>query len=278
MNGHDQIRLVLAGNAGPALLPYLTAGLPHPRSSVDLFVAMAEAGADAFEVGVPYSDPLMDGPVIMAGGEAALAAGTTRAVALDIVQQVVARTGKPVLAMTYANPVMQRGWSAYAGDVAAAGGAGIIVPDLPIEESEPLRAACEERGIGLVQFVSPTTPTHRMEKVVAVNPAFIYGVADMGVTGERTEGSPHARALSERIRALTDIPLVFGVGISTTEQAAAVAALADGVIIGTAIVRRVLESPDVGAAASSLRDVVGRFKAAMADGRKSNGHRQRPSS
>ncbi|MGH8957826.1 MAG: tryptophan synthase subunit alpha [Acidimicrobiia bacterium] len=278
MNGQEQIRAVLGGTTGPALLPYLTAGLPHPDQSVGLFVAMAEAGADAFEVGIPYSDPLMDGPVIMAAGEAALAAGATRAVALDIVRQVVERTGKPVLAMTYANPVMQRGWSTYADDVAAAGGSGIIVPDLPFEESEELRAACDARGIGLVQFVSPTTPSERMEKVAAINPAFIYGVADMGVTGERAEGSPHARALSERVRALTDVPLVFGVGISTPEQAAALNGLADGLIIGTAIVRRVLEAADAAAAASSLSEVVTQFKAAMTAGKKSNGHRQRPSS
>ncbi|MGH8924422.1 MAG: tryptophan synthase subunit alpha [Acidimicrobiia bacterium] len=263
MNGQDQIRAILGGTKGPALLPYLTAGLPSPEDSGDLFAAMAEAGADAFEVGVPYSDPLMDGPVIMAGGEAALAAGTTRAVALDIVKQVVERTGRPVLAMTYANPVMQRGWDAYADDVALAGGSGIIVPDLPFEESQPLRAACEVRGIGLVQFVSPTTPSERMKKVAAVDPVFIYGVADMGVTGERAERSPHARALSERVRALTDVPLVFGVGISTPEQAAAVASLADGVIVGTAIVRRVLESSDSEAAATALATTVRDFKQAL---------------
>ena len=264
MNGQARIRQILGNASGPALLPYLTAGLPNPAVSVALFAAMAEAGADGFEVGVPYSDPLMDGPVIMAGGEAALAAGTTRTVALDILRQVVDQTGLPALAMTYANPVMQRGWSSYAADVAAAGGSGIIVPDLPFEESEPLRAACEERGIGLVQFVSPTTPSERMEKVAAVNPAFIYGVADMGVTGERAEGSPHARALSERVRALTDVPLVFGVGISTPEQAAAITGLADGVIVGTAIVRRVLEADDAKAAAMSLREIVGQFKSALA--------------
>lgn len=278
MNGQARIRQVLGGADSPALLPYLTAGLPNPEASVELFAAMAEAGADGFEVGVPYSDPLMDGPVIMAGGEAALAAGTTRAVALDILRQVVDRTGLPTLAMTYANPVMQRGWSRYAADVAEAGGSGIIVPDLPFEESEPLRAACEDRGIGLVQFVSPTTPSERMERVAAVDPAFIYGVADMGVTGERAEGSPHARALSERVRALTHVPLVFGVGISTPEQAAALTGLADGVIVGTAIVRRVLESADATGAAATLREVVGRFKTAMSEGKKSNGHRQRPSS
>ena len=158
MNGQARIRQILGNPTGPALLPYLTAGLPNPAASVELFAAMAEAGADGFEVGVPYSDPLMDGPVIMAGGDAALAAGTTRAVALDILRQVVDRTGLPALAMTYANPVMQRGWSSYAADVAAAGGSGIIVPDLPFEESEPLRASCEEKASA---SCSSFPPPHR---------------------------------------------------------------------------------------------------------------------
>lgn len=266
MNGHEQIRQALSAAGGTALLPYLTAGLPSPRHSASLFAAMAQAGADGFEVGVPYSDPLMDGPVIMRGGEAALAAGTTRSVALDILKQVVDETGKPVLAMTYANPVMQRGWKEYAEDVLAAGGCGIIVPDLPFEESQPLRGACQERGLGLVQFVSPTTPRGRMEKVASVDPPFIYGVADMGVTGERAEGSPHVRALSGRVRELTKVPLVFGVGISTPAQAAAIASLADGVIIGTVIVRQVLEAPDIESAVVSLGETVRLFKAALRDG------------
>jgi tryptophan synthase alpha chain len=278
LSGQDQLRTVLRRTDGPALLPYLTAGLPSPSESVELFEAMAAAGADAFEVGVPYSDPLMDGPVIMVAGEAALAAGTTRTVALEIIARVVERTGKPVLAMTYVNPVMQRGWAAYASDVAAAGGSGIIVPDLPFEESQPLREACAAHGIGLVQFVSPTTPAARIEKMIAVDPAFIYAVADLGVTGERAEGSPHARSLSERLRSQTEIPLVFGVGISTPEQAASLVGLAEGIIVGTAIVRRVLEAPDAETAADSLGDAVRQFKSAIANANVSNGHRQRPSS
>lgn len=229
-----------------------------------LFEAMAEAGADGFEVGIPYSDPLMDGPVIMRGSEAALAAGTNREVALDIVGEVAARTGKPVLAMTYVNPVMQAGWNEYARALAERGAAGIIVPDLPLEESADLAGACRKQGIGLVHFVSPTSTDSRLERVAAANPAFIYGVSDMGVTGERNAVSPHVLSLSERVRAHTEIPLVFGVGISTPEQAAAVKGLADGVIIGTAIVRRVLEAGSVKLAAASLRAVVSEFKAALA--------------
>ena len=263
MNGHDRIRDALDVQPGAALLPFLTAGLPSPAVSADLFVAMADAGADGFELGIPYSDPLMDGPVIMQASEAALAAGTTIRVALEILEAVASRTGKPVLAMTYANPVMQVGWERFVERLESAGAAGIIVPDLPLEESGPLRAAADHRGMGVVQFVSPTSDNRRIDAVGAANPAFIYGVADMGVTGERSANSAHARSLSERVRDRTAVPLVFGVGISTPEQARAVRDLADGVIVGTAVVRRVLEAEDSRSAAKALTEAVGEFAGAL---------------
>jgi tryptophan synthase alpha chain len=264
MNGHQRIRAALAEREGAAaLLPFMTAGIPSPARSVDLFVAMSDAGADVFEVGIPYSDPLMDGPVIMAASEAALAAGTTIRVALGIIEQVASRTGKPVLAMTYANPVMQVGWQAFVDQLENVGAAGIIVPDLPLEECGPLRAAAAARGLGVVQFVSPTSDDERIEAVAVADPAFIYGVAEMGVTGERASASSHARALSERVREHTKAPLVFGVGISTPEQARAVRDLADGVIVGTAMVRRVLEADSPESAARSLSEAVAAFAAAL---------------
>lgn len=256
MTGVEGIRSVLSAEDRTALLPFLTAGLPDPGSSADLFVAMAGAGADAFEVGIPYSDPLMDGPVIMRGSEAALAAGTTPTVALEIIERVAARTSKPVLAMTYANPIMQVGWHEFAGRLASVGASGLIVPDLPWEESGPLADACAAKGLGLVQFVTPMSSNQRIRQVVAADPVFIYGVADMGVTGERTSVSPHVEALSQRVREVASIPLVLGVGISTPEQAAAVKGMADGVIVGTAIVRRVLEAANPAEAASSLHEAV----------------------
>jgi len=263
MKGHERIRAALAAVEGAALLPFMTAGLPTPAVSADLFVAMADAGADAFEVGIPYSDPLMDGPVIMQASQVALAAGTSIRVAFEIVEQVASRTGKPVLAMTYANPVMQVGWQAFVQRLENAGASGVIVPDLPLEESGPLREEAAARGVGVVQFVSPTSNSHRIDGVVAADPAFIYGVAEMGVTGERSSNSTHARALSERIRERTTVPLVFGVGISTPEQAKAVRDLADGVIVGSAMVRRVLEAQDHLSAARSLSEATTAFAAAL---------------
>jgi tryptophan synthase alpha chain len=240
-----------------AFLPYLTAGLPDPEASPGLFAVMAKAGADGFEVGIPYSDPLMDGPVVQRAGQQAIAAGADLDTSIRIVGQVKHGAGLPVLAMTYANPIFRRGVDAFTAALADAGADGIIVPDLPVEESGPLQQAARRHGLGLVQFVAPTSQRSRIEAVAAAEPAFIYAVAEMGVTGERAEVSGHLVDLVDRIRAVTDAPIVFGVGISGPEHAVAAArAGADGVIMGTAIVRRVLDAPSPAAAALELTELV----------------------
>jgi len=245
------------------LLPYLTAGLPDPASSVDLFVAMAEAGADGFEIGIPYSDPLMDGPTIHSAGLRALNAGATFARSIDIVNDVVDRTGLPVLVMTYANPVLTKGADAYASAVAAAGGSGLIVADLPVDEAARFASAAAGAGIGLVMFVAPTTDDARLERVIAADPLFIYGIARMGVTGEEVEAESQLESLAHRLRQRTSIPLVAGVGIATPAEAAAAARHADGVIVGSALVRRVLEADGPETAAASLRTAVAELAAAV---------------
>ncbi|MGD2052126.1 MAG: tryptophan synthase subunit alpha [Acidimicrobiia bacterium] len=250
-----------AGRA--ALLPYMTAGLPTVAASPGLFEAMAEAGADGFEVGIPYSDPLMDGPTIHEAGLRALAAGSGLEPGLDVVAAVTARTGKPVVVMTYANPVVRVGIEEFARRVADAGGAGVIVADMPVDEAGVFAAAFADHGLGLALFVAPTTPPDRLSMVADSDPVFVYGVADMGVTGERTEASGRAAALAARVRAATDVPLVLGVGISTPAQAQAAAKVADGVIVGSALVRRVLDAADVDAAAAGLRHAVVDLAAAM---------------
>jgi tryptophan synthase alpha chain len=260
--GEEAIRAIFGD--GPVLLPFLTAGLPDPGSSPRLFSAMASAGAAAFEAGIPYSDPLMDGPVVMRASEMALAAGTTPPVALEVIREVVAGTGRPVLAMTYANPVMQLGWDRFCERLAGSGAAGMIVPDLPLEESKDLQRACRTAGLGLVQFVSPMSPVERIKQVAASDPIFIYGVTDLGVTGERAVVSPRVESLSERVRQVTDCPLVLGVGISTPAQARAVRHLADGVIVGSALVRLVLEAKDAAQAADALGQAVRDLVAALA--------------
>lgn len=265
MTGRDRITRLFERTRSEnraAFLPYLTAGLPTPAESPDLFQAMAEAGADGFEVGIPYSDPLMDGPVIQAGSDAALAAGADLDRSLEIVGRVSEATGLPNLAMTYVNPVFRRGVDAFCASLAEAGGDGVIVPDLPLEESDPVRKAAARHGLGVVLFVAPTSDRARVEAVAAVDPVFIYGVADLGVTGERTGASEHVERLADTVRSVTDIPLVLGVGISNPEQARVAAGVADGFIVGTALVRRVLEAPDAAAAAESLRSAVADLAAA----------------
>ena len=262
--GRDRLRAMFddaRAEGRTVLLPYLTAGLPTLEASPSLFRAMADAGADGFEVGIPYADPLMDGPVIMEAGERALASGVTVDRALDVVRSVVDETGRPVLVMTYVNPVLRRGIEDFFSRVAASGGSGVILADLPADEAGPFAEAAEAAGVGLVLFVAPTTGDDRLAAVVAADPAFIYGVAEVGVTGERDDTSDRIEELAARVRRESDVPLVFGVGISTPEQAQAAARHADGVIVGTAVVRRVLEADG----ADHARDELSAFVAELAE-------------
>jgi tryptophan synthase alpha chain len=234
-----------------AFMPYLTAGLPTPADSPSLFVAMESA--DAFEVGIPYSDPLMDGPTIMAGGHAALEAGTTLQAALGVVSRVKESTGKPIVIMTYVNVVLATGAERFAWEAAAAGADAVIMADIPLEEALPLKSIMENEGLGVVLFAAPTTPDDRLDRIARADPVFIYGVADLGVTGERSSSSGLSVELASRVRSRTSAPLVMGVGLSRREQIAELKGVADGAIIGSAIVRRVLEADTLAAAQSELR-------------------------
>ncbi len=246
------------------LLPYLTAGLPNPDVSADLFVAMADAGADGFEIGIPYSDPLMDGPVIHSAGLAALAAGASFSRSLGIIEDVVTRTGLPVLVMTYANPVMRRGPQRFAEQIAAAGATGLIVADVPVDESAVFHEAADAAGVGMVLFAAPTTDDDRLRQVVAADPMFIYCVARLGVTGDGAhDPGDELERLTARLRPLGTAPLVAGVGISTPELAAAAARHVDGVIVGSALVKRVLDAATPESAASALHDAVADLAAAV---------------
>lgn len=264
--GADRLRQMFAATRAEgraAFLPYLTVGLPTPADSVRMFEAMAGAGADGFEIGIPYSDPLMDGPVIQRGSEVALEAGTNLDTALDLAGKIATSTTLPSLAMTYANPVFRRGVDTFCGALAEAGVDGIIVPDLPVDEAGPVLKAAQRHGLGTVLFVAPTSDDARVRAVAAADPVFVYAVAEMGVTGERGEASSHVVSLAERIRSVTDAPIVFGVGISTADQARAAAAVGDGIIVGTALVRRVLESGSPDEAAEKLADAVREIAAAL---------------
>ena len=245
------------------LLPYMTAGLPDRATSIGIFEAMAAAGADAFEVGIPYSDPLMDGPTIHAAGLAALEAGTSLDGGLEIVAEVVSRTGKPVIVMSYVNPVMRVGIDVFASRASEAGASGVILADLPVDEAAPFRSAFDAAGLGTVLFVAPTTGESRLEAVAAADPVFLYGIAEVGVTGERREAGGRAAKLAAAVRAVSDVPLVLGVGITTPAHARAAAAVADGVIVGSALVRRVLDAASPPDAVSAVQQAVRELAAAV---------------
>ncbi len=238
------------------LFPYMMCGIPDAGATLDLFGAMAEAGADGFEVGIPYADPLMDGPVIQEAGMKALAAGMTLAKGLEITAGVASATGLPCAVMTYVNPVLAMGITEFAARVGDAGAGAVIIADLPVDESVPFVASLEDVGVGLVQFAAPTTTDARLDIVVDRANPFVYGIAEMGVTGERDGSTSRAAELSHRVRSRSEVPLVLGVGISDSESAREAAGLADGVIVGTALVRRVLEAPTTSAACEAVAELV----------------------
>lgn len=224
-----------------ALIGYLPAGFPTHQGSIDALLAMVDAGVDIVEVGLPYSDPLMDGPTIQAATEIALRNGNTTADSLRVVA-AVARTGAPTLVMTYWNLVERYGVERFAGDLADAGGAGMITPDLTPEEGGAWFEAAKAHDLDRVLLVAPSSTEERLRIVTAASSGFVYAASTMGVTGARTSLSGAAEALVARTRVVTDLPIAVGLGVSSGEQAAAVASFADGVIVGSAFVRCLLDA------------------------------------
>jgi len=225
--------------------------LPAGAASVPTFTAMVEAGVDVVEVGLPYSDPVLDGPVIQEAVDAALAAGTTPADVLRTVE-AVAGTGVPALVMTYWNPIEQYGVDRFAADLAAAGGSGMITPDLTPEEAGPWLAAADKEGLDPVFLVAPSSSDQRVALIAGLCRGFVYATSVMGVTGARQRTSAAAPGLVTRVRAVTDLPVGVGLGVSDGDQAAEVAGYADAVIVGSAFVRAVRDAgPDAAPAAAA---------------------------
>jgi tryptophan synthase alpha chain len=241
--GIERIAAAFAATDGhAALMPYLMGGFPDLDASLAIGEAYADGGADLVELGVPFSDPLADGPVIHAAGTRALAAGATVPAVFELATALAERV--PVVLMCYANLVMARGVERFADELANAGVSGLIIPDLPLEESPPALAACDAAGIALVPLVAPTSSEERLERIGAQARGFIYTVSVTGTTGERAELDPGA--LLARVREHASVPLALGFGIATPEQAAAAAAAgADGVIVGSRLVRAAAEGEDV---------------------------------
>ena len=227
-----------AGRA--ALVGYLPAGFPTVDESADLMCAMVAAGVDIIEVGLPYSDPVMDGPTIQAAAEGALAAGTRTTDVLRVVERVAEVA--PTLVMTYWNPVERYGVEPFAADLAKAGGAGLITPDLIPEEAIEWTTAADEHDLDKVFLVAPSSTRARLEATTAACRGFVYATAVMGVTGVREQASTTAPDLVRRVREVTGLPIGVGLGVSSGPQAADVAEYADAVIVGSAFVRRILDA------------------------------------
>jgi tryptophan synthase alpha chain len=242
-----------------ALMPYLMGGYPDLDTSRAIGLAYADGGADLVELGVPFSDPLADGPVIHAAGTAALRAGATLPGVLEVARDIAARV--PVVLMCYANPILSRGLERFLDLLVAARVSGLIVPDLPLEEATEMRPACLRRGLALVPLVAPTTPADRLERIGAGASGFLYTVSLTGTTGERTAVAGGMADVIARAAAHTTVPVALGFGISTPEQAAAAArAGADGVIVGSRLVRAAGEASDPPGA---VRELVAGFAAAL---------------
>ena len=233
--------LLASRDAGRKLLvPYITGGYPGWQDAIR---ACAANGADAVEIGIPFSDPVMDGPVIQQASQAALEAGTTPQSVLEEVPNL--DVGIPLAVMTYFNIVHHDGPVRFAERLAAVGVSGCILPDLPLEESSEWCAAADAAGVATIMLAAPTAPDERLPRIVARARGFVYSVGLLGVTGERESLAETATALAGRVKAVTDLPVLVGVGVSNAEQAAAAVRVADGVIQGASMVRRLVEEgPD----------------------------------
>jgi tryptophan synthase alpha chain len=235
------------------LVPYITGGFPGWQDAIR---AAAAAGADAVEIGVPFSDPVMDGPVIQHASQAALDAGATPPAILDAVPEL--DVSIPLIVMTYYNLVHHDGHRRFANRLVRAGVDGCILPDLPLEESEPWTRAADHEGVETIMLAAPTAPDERLPLIAARARGFIYSVGLLGVTGERATLAATATALAARLKAITDVPVLVGVGVSDAPQAREATRIADGVVQGASVVRRLMEG-----GADAVGDYVAEVRAAI---------------
>lgn len=246
----------------PALIGYLTAGDPSPKHTAGLVAALVRGGVDLIELGVPFSDPIADGPVIQRAADRALCAGMTLRGVLEIARQIREQSDVPLLLFTYMNPVMRYGLSSLAKDAAAAGIDGCLLTDMSVEEAEPYIGAMREHELDTVFLAAPTSTERRLELVARYSSGFIYLVSRTGVTGEQASLSASALPLIERTRKVTKLPLALGFGIANAQQVAEVGAYTDGVVVGSAIVRAIEKYGD----SPELAEKLEAFTRKLADG------------
>ncbi|MFB7724805.1 MULTISPECIES: tryptophan synthase subunit alpha [unclassified Nocardia] len=245
-----------------ALIGYLPAGFPTVDGGIAAIKAVLDSGADVMEIGLPHSDPVIDGPVIQAADDIALRGGVRIKDVLRTVREAFEATGKPVLVMSYWNPIQRYGIERFTAELAAAGGAGAILPDLPVQESAVWREHAERQGLATVFVVAPSSRNDRLAEITAAGSGFVYASALMGVTGTRQSVGTAANTLVQRTKATTELPVCVGIGISTPAQAADVATFADGVIVGTALVKTLLDAADLDSGITAARELT----AALAEG------------
>jgi tryptophan synthase alpha chain len=246
----------------PGLITYTTAADPDLPRSAELLRALDRAGADVLEVGVPFSDPLADGPVIQRATERALAAGGSLRTTLKLIAEVRPFVTAPIVVFSYANPILRLGLEAFARQAAQAGVDGVLALDLPIEEAAEFQGAMSEAGIDTIFLLSPTTTDARIEKAAALGRGFLYGISRLGVTGARAQVSTDAAGLVRRIRAFTPLPVALGFGISRPEHVAEVGAYADAAVVGSALVSVIAEERDSPQLADRVEDYVRSLRAA----------------
>jgi tryptophan synthase alpha chain len=248
----------------PALMPFVVAGHPDLPTSAHLLDALVAGGADAIELGIPYADPLADGPVIQAAANKALAAGTNLAAVFELARAFTQRHAVPLILFTYYNPIFKHGLATFVATAKACGVQGLIVPDLPIEESAELQQMCDDAGLSLVYLVAPTSSQSRQQCIASAARSFVYVVSTTGVTGERGQVGRQLPEQLQTLKGMTRQPLAVGFGISTPEQARQVVGWgADGIVVGSAFVRLIEQA---GAAApQALAERVKEFRQVLGD-------------
>jgi tryptophan synthase alpha chain len=257
------VRLREAGRTG--LVTFVTAGDPTLPRTAQILVALDHAGADVLEVGVPFSDPVADGPVIQQAAERALAAGTNLARVLELVGDVRPQVEAPIVLFSYLNPLLRMGISVFTRRAAAAGVDGVLVVDLPLEEAGELQVASEHAGLDTILLVSPTTKPERVRKVAALGRGFLYGICRLGVTGTRSSLPDTAGELARRVRVETSLPLALGFGISSPQQVREAGRLADAVVVGSGLVAVIGAAGDGPALIPSVEAYVRWLTGAIAD-------------
>lgn len=256
MNGLEHIELTfkqVRSQNRAALMPYFTIGFPTIEKSLEVIKAISQSGADVLELGIPFSDPLADGPTIQHSTQKALEGGTTVARCLELVAEL-RKQGviQPLLLMGYYNPILAYGLNDFVEEAAAAGADGFIIPDLPLEEADAMESACRNHQCALIYLVAPTSPTNRIAQIAAHTTGFLYLVSLTGVTGARESLPENLQVFIQRVRSTTNVPLAVGFGISTPEQARTVGQIADGVIVGSALIRTVEGAPYPSKAAANF--------------------------